>query len=251
MSLTSRAMLRSLRPAPALRSLQPSIRRNFMAIPGTESQILRETRILPYKSWSLYTIIADVDSYSTFVPFCKSSKVTKWSEPDENGKKWPSEADLTVGWGAVEETFTSKLLCVPGTIVEALGGDAVTKIDGSDLAHYGNSVDTPAAENHIFKSLNTRWALKPFHYKPPSGKPEADFSEHTARDQTEVHLTIEFQFANPLYAALSKAVMPQVAPKMIEAFELRARKLLDGPGSNVKEGTAFSNAINAAKKMGA
>ncbi|KAM3077950.1 Coenzyme Q-binding protein coq10, mitochondrial [Clarireedia jacksonii] len=246
------AMLRSLRrPAPAIRSFQTPIQRNFIAIPGTESQTLIETRILPYKSWSLYTIIADVDSYSTFVPFCKSSKVTKWSEPDKNGKKWPAEAYLTVGWGGVEETFTSKLLCVPGTVVEALGGDAVTKIAKSELAHYGDSIDSPAAANSIFQSLNTKWVLKPFHYKPPSGQPEADFSEHAPTDQTEVHLTIDFQFANPLYAALSKAVMPQVAPKMIEAFELRARKLLDGPGANVKEGTAFGSVVNAAKKMGA
>lgn len=67
-----------------------------------------------------------------------------------------------------------------------------------------------------------------------------------------MHLTIEFQFANPLYTALSKAVAPQVAPKMIEAFEKRARKLLDGPGAKAVENkTSFGDAVGPVKKIGA
>lgn len=67
-----------------------------------------------------------------------------------------------------------------------------------------------------------------------------------------MNLVIEFQFANPLYTALSKAVAPQVAPKMIEAFELRARKLLDGPGAGkVDNKTSLGHAFDAAKKLGA
>lgn len=69
-------------------------------------------------------------------------------------------------------------------------------------------------------------------YKPPpAGDPRTEEAELPARDQTEVHLSIEFQFANPIYAALSKAVAPKVAGVMIEAFEARARKVLDGQGS--------------------
>ena len=48
-----------------------------------------------------------------------------------------------------------------------------------------------------------------------------------------MHLKLDFQFSNPVYAALSKAVAPKVAGVMIEAFEVRARKLLDGPGAAV------------------
>lgn len=75
--------------------------------------------------------------------------------------------------------------------------------------------------------------VKPFHYKPPSGEPRTDKREYPAREQTEVHLSLDFQFSNPIYAALSKAVAPKVAGIMIDAFEVRARKLLDGPGANV------------------
>jgi coenzyme Q-binding protein COQ10 len=240
-------VLRTLRPPPILRSFKPQAPRSFITLPGTEAQTLTATRILPYKSSSLYTLIADVDSYSSFLPYCLDSKVTKWSAPDQNGKKWPSEADLKVGWGGFEETFTSRLLCVPGSIVEALGGEAQTTLSKSELAHHAATFDSPAIANSVFQSISTRWKVKPFHYKPPTGQPQTDKTEHPARDQTEVHLSLDFQFSNPMYAALSKAVAPKVAGIMIEAFEVRARKLLDGPGAAVHE----DRTAGVAKKIGA
>jgi len=242
-------MLRTARPAFRSTKLQA---RRFISIPGLEAQSLTATRILPYNSSSLYTLIADVDSYSTFLPYCLGSKVTKWSTPDKDGKRWPSEADLKVGWRGYEESFTSRLFCVPGSVVEALGGEATTTLSKSDLKHHEESFDAPAKANSIFQSLNTRWSIKPFHYKPPSGKPQTDNAIHPAREQTEVHLTLDFQFSNPVYAALSKAVAPKVASIMIEAFELRARKLLDGPGASLPHGQKdpLDHAFSAAKKIG-
>lgn len=227
--MATKTALRALRPSAVFRA--PLSARSFLTLPGTEPTSLTATRILPYKSTNLYTLISDVDSYASFLPYCQASKVTKWSAPDKDGNRWPSEADLKVGWGGYEETYTSKLLCVPGSIVEALGGDAKTTIPRVDVEHHGETYNSPAASNAIFQSLSTRWTVKPFHYKPPSGQPQSDKAVHTPIDQTEVHLNIEFQFSNPIYAALSKAVAPKVAGIMIEAFEARARELLDGPGA--------------------
>lgn len=244
----SKAMLKTLRPASAFQSFKPQTQRSFISIP---SQSLSATRILPYRSSSLYKLIADVDSYSTFLPYCTESKVTKWSEPDADGKRWPSEADLKVGWGGLEEKFTSRLLCVPGSVVEALGGEATTSLPKSDLSHHAATLDAPATPNSIFQTITTRWHVKPFHYKPPTGQPQTDKTEHDAVDQTEVHLSIDFQFSNPIYAALSKAAAPKVAGIMIEAFEVRARKLLEGPGSAVKEKDSLDHLFSAGKKIGA
>jgi coenzyme Q-binding protein COQ10 len=241
----SKSILQTLRPQHAFRTLKPTTRRTFLNVPGTESQTITALRILPYNSNSLYRLIADIDSYSEFIPYCTSSKVTKWSEPTSEGKRWPSEADLKVGWGGMDETFTSRLFCIPGEVVEALGGEAVTSLPKADLKHHTATLDTPAAGNKIFKSLNTQWRLKPFHYKPPSGKPQTDMTEHPAKEQTEVHLSIEYQFANPMYGALSSAVAPKLAGTMIEAFEKRARKVLDGPGANVPENSPRADAANA------
>ena len=248
----SKSLLRVGRPLGPLHSLRPyaHTRRTFITLPGTETQNLSATRILPYKSSSLYSLIADIDSYSTFLPYCLDSKVTKWSAPDKDGKKWPSEAELKVGWGGFEETFTSRLLCVPGLVVEALGGDAVSTLSRSKVSHHSDTLDAPATPNNIFKNITARWAVKPFHYKPPTGTPQTDKTQHPARDQTEVHLTLDFQFSNPIYAALSKAVAPKVAGILIEAFEVKARKLLDGPGAAVAEQDPLDHVFSAGKKMG-
>jgi coenzyme Q-binding protein COQ10 len=63
-------------------------------------------------------------------------------------------------------------------------------------------------------------------------------------------LTLDFQFSNPIYAAVSKAVAPKVAGKMIEAFEVRARRLLDGPGSAIQEKHPLDKEVSAGKKIG-
>ena len=43
-------------------------------------------------------------------------------------------------------------------------------------------------------------------------------------------LRIQFEFANPLYSALSGAVVDKVADVMAEAFVKRAREVLGDPG---------------------
>lgn len=229
--MATRIAVRSLRQKNALHSFQP--RRSFINLPGTEATVLRETRILPYSSKSLYKLIADVDSYSAFLPYCQESRVTKWSSEDENGKRWPAEADLKIGWGGYEETFSSRLFCVPNKVVEALGGDAQSTIPRAAVRHHSSTLDSPYTANDIFKSIATRWNVKSLVYDTSTRHAPAGNTAGSGPDRTEVDLTIEFQFANPIYAALSRAVAPKVAAVMIEAFEERARKLLDGPEGDV------------------
>ncbi|KJZ75544.1 hypothetical protein HIM_05007 [Hirsutella minnesotensis 3608] len=182
-----------------------SPRRFFFNLPGLgagagndATQRLTASRVLPYAPEPLYELIADVDSYHRFVPYCSRSRVTQWSDPDPaTGRRWPTLADLHVGWGGFAEAFTSRLRCVPGISVEAVSGD--------DLA--------PASA--VFKTLVTRWSVQPV-------------STHPA-PSTEVHLTITYQFANPIYAAVSATVSDKVAGLMIEAFEKQAEERL-GPG---------------------
>lgn len=126
---------------------------------------------------------------------------------------------MKVGWGGFEETFTSKLNCVPDTIVEALGGDALSAVSKPQLGRLSR-LESPAVPNNIFKRLSTRWTVKPL-----SGQPST-----SGVIRTEVNLAIEFQFSNPIYGSLSKAVAPKVAEVMIEAFEKRAKLLLDRQG---------------------
>lgn len=193
---TARMPLRTMKG----RIATASSRRAFFSLPSDNTQTLTATRTLPYGQEALYELIADVDSYSQFVPYCSRSRVTRWTEPDTNGRKWPALADLHVGWGGFNEEFTSRLRCVPGVSVEAVSGDPA-----------GTSPSTDASA--VFKSLVTRWSLRSVSSSQPSSS-------------TEVNLSIKYQFTSPLYAAVSAAVSDKVAGMMIEAFEKQAMKRL-------------------------
>ena len=184
-------------------------KRRFFTLPSTDlTQRLTASCTLPYLSTRLYSVIADIDSYSTFVPYCSHSRVTQWSSPDSEGAQWPTRADLHVGWGGFDEKFTSTLTCVPYQSVEAISGGSS---DGLS--------ETNASE--VFKTLVTRWSLKPI-------------SENPKSPSTEVNLAITYHFANPLYAAVSSAVSDKIASIMIEAFKMQAAvRLRSGPTFHV------------------
>jgi coenzyme Q-binding protein COQ10 len=48
-----------------------------------------------------------------------------------------------------------------------------------------------------------------------------------------------------VYGIMSSAVAPKLASTMIEAFERRARKVLDGPGAAVPENSPEADRANA------
>ncbi|KAH8664295.1 dehydrase and lipid transport-domain-containing protein [Xylariales sp. PMI_506] len=199
--------------------------RTFFNLPSAPPQTLNARRRLPYAAAPLYEIIADVDSYPRFLPYCSHTRVTALSPPAPgDGRRWPARADLTAGWGGLSETYTSRVICVPDAgVVEAISGEARTEIPLADLQRWGLRDPGPLPEAAgggggvgVFKSLVTRWTVRPV-----AGR-DGDWSE--------VDLSIKFQFANPLYGAVSSAVADKVAPLMVEAFVKEARRVLGEPG---------------------
>ncbi|KAI0914116.1 hypothetical protein F4823DRAFT_438185 [Ustulina deusta] len=201
-------------------------------------QTLTASRRLPYNHAALYSLIADIDSYNTFLPYCSSSRVTSWTahKDPEFSRRWPTRADLTAGWGGLEQTYTSRVFCVPGSIVEALSGEGARSGIAPDiLARYGLK-DEPTSvspstvgsanggEEGVFKTLVTRWTVTPTTSNGRDGKVVQRTGEQT--EWSDVSLNIRFQFANPLYGAVSSAVADKIAPIMIEAFVERAKKVL-------------------------
>ncbi|KAF3038816.1 hypothetical protein E8E12_005856 [Didymella heteroderae] len=213
-----------LRPARrrALRLPQPtqsqSQSRTFLssflpAAPTPEIQTLRASRTLPYPSAPIYSIIADVPSYSAFLPYCTRSSITHWSAPDAaTGRRWPSIGVLTSSFGHLSESFASRVYCVPGAVVESVGGATATRLPEDAIRHHlrgeRGDVATHGAEGLLTHLRNT-WTV-----------------EQLAPRLTRIELALEFQFANPVYAALSQGVAPKVAEAMVRAFEERVRGLL-------------------------
>lgn len=188
-------------------------RRAFFPNPfASEKQTLTASRTLQYPASVIYDTISDVSSYSAFIPYCQSSQVTKTSQPASNGKSYPEEAKLTIGFNDdVSEAFWSRIYCQPERVVEAVAGLSESALHPTEVPHHNARppVDQDPTRNEaVLTQLATTWTLRP------------------AEGKTDVSLAIEYQFANPVYGALSAAAAPRVAEKMIEAFEKRVRDVV-------------------------
>lgn len=249
------ASLFTLRPTSALcphhhltsprRPLLHPLSRRAFSNPLTPLQTLTASRILPYRASDVFSIIADIESYPSFIPYCSSSTITSHSEPDSTYKKrWPRAADLRVGWGSYNEVFRSKVYCQPYKVLEAVAGSAESTLREDDVPHYypssSSSDSEKLEENPLFTSLLTRWSLHEFPFKsPPMDNSKAIHdagSEEDSAPRTEVHLVIEARFASVVYSALSQAAAPKVAGMMIEAFEKRAKEVLGRGHAAGREG---------------
>jgi len=219
-------------------------RRPFLQNALNADQNLTASRVLRFPSAVIYDIISDVGSYSQFLPYCQSSKVTKTSQPASDGKRYPEEATLVIGFNdTLREAFTSRIYCVPGRIVEATSGEAETALSGDDIRHHNPRPELQSDASRvdtIMRKLTTRWTLRPYHYKPPPAaavhvdsthKNHEETSGVPAQQWTEVHLTVNFQFRNPMYSVITSAAAPKVAEKMITAFEDRVRAVMQGPAA--------------------
>ncbi len=63
----------------------------------------RETRTLPYTATQMYALVADIESYPQFLPWCRSARILK-----SDGAEMLAE--LTIGYKMIRESFTSRVL---------------------------------------------------------------------------------------------------------------------------------------------
>ncbi|KAK6439608.1 Coenzyme Q-binding protein coq10, mitochondrial [Oleoguttula sp. CCFEE 5521] len=253
---SSRSLVHSVRN---IRRIPQQQRRTFLPNPfGSGPQTLTASRTLDYSHETIFDVISDVSSYSSFIPYCQTSTVTKSSNPDPDTKKtYPEEASLTIGFdSAVAEKFHSRIYTIPGTSIEALSGAAESSLPASKTSHHNPRPDTasdPTRSKSVLTHLSTLWTLKPFRYKPPPESAKEPGTQHMnhqetsdlpGQDRTDVSLKIEYQFANPVYGAMSAAAAPKVAEKMIEAFERRVKEVVASRGGAGERGkVGGSNSI--------
>lgn len=197
LKLASRAFLTCRRP-PVL-----TPRRTFLdsVFQANKPLTINVSRTLPYPREKLYDLIVDVDAYSSFLPYCQHSRVTTWSrQPGADGatggaRAWPTEGELTVGFGPITQSYTSRIVCVPGRSIEALSG----KQEGA-----------PAGSP--FESLVTKWTV-------------GDAIVKRIGTWSTVDLDLTMRLADPLVQMMLSKVVDETATKMVDAFEQRAREL--------------------------
>ncbi|MAQ71440.1 MAG: ubiquinone-binding protein [Alphaproteobacteria bacterium] len=63
-----------------------------------------EKRHVPYSQAQMFDLVASVDTYKDFAPWCVASRIKKWDGPDV------FYADLVIGYKMFRERFSSKVV---------------------------------------------------------------------------------------------------------------------------------------------
>lgn len=174
----------------------------------------------------LHSVIADVDSYQSFLPFTSASRVLSaahFSHPDgrrepqaaagkgwlqgTEGDRWQMDAELRIGAMGFDEGYVSLVEMEVGKWVKvrfSLPSLALFAVL-TDLFH----LQATAKDASMFRHLSTLWSFTPL------------FPSTAATPQTKVDLNLAYQFTSPLHAAALSAVWDKVSALMVQKFEER------------------------------
>nr|WP_298104141.1 type II toxin-antitoxin system RatA family toxin [uncultured Shinella sp.] len=136
-------------------------------------------RPAPHSPEEMYALVADVERYPEFLPLCEALNVRSRKERD--GKEL-LVADMTVGYKAIRETFTTQVL-----------------LNGAERAIDVKYIDGP------FRYLDNRWRFEPL---PDGG--------------CSVHFFIDYEFKSRILGALMGSMFDRAFRMFTEAFEKRA-----------------------------
>ncbi|MDX3929400.1 MAG: type II toxin-antitoxin system RatA family toxin [Shinella sp.] len=136
-------------------------------------------RQVPHTPDNMFALVADIERYPEFLPLCEG--LTIRSRKERDGKELLI-ADMTVGYKAIRETFTTQvLLSEPEHAID------VKYIDGP------------------FRYLDNRWRFEP-----------------TGDDACRVHFFIDYEFKSRILGALMGSMFDRAFRMFTEAFETRA-----------------------------
>lgn len=139
-------------------------------------------RRVKHSPGQMFALVADVEAYPEFVPMCEALTVRSRKERDG---VTILVADMTVGYKAIRETFTSQVVLKPEeNLID------VRYIDGP------------------FRFLQNRWDFQP-----------------AGGNETDVHFFIEYEFKNRMLGMVMGAMFDRAFRMFSEAFERRADKV--------------------------
>ena len=153
----------------------------------------------------LFAIVADVNKYHEFLPFCRRSKVTHEIDKDR------FEAELEIGFKVFNERYTSRVTL-----------DRPRKVVAEDKS---NEEDGGGA---LFEKMKTVWRFRELEEEE-----EEDVSDVENRKKKNVSTVVDFEIAfkvkSSAHAAALSVFFEDVANTQIQAFEKRCRSLMSLP----------------------
>ncbi len=136
-------------------------------------------RRVGHSAAEMFALVADVERYPEFLPLCEALVIR---ERRQRGTASLLIADMTVGYGSIHETFTSRVFLQPDD-----GAIDVAYLDGS------------------FSRLDNRWRFR-------DAGPGA----------SEISFFIDYEFRNRVLGALMGTMFDRAFHAFSEAFERRA-----------------------------
>ena len=159
-----------------------------------------EKRFLPYPPAQLFEVVAAVDRYPEFLPWCLAARIRS----SEKLRGAPGQtlivADLVIGSGMIRERYRSRVILQPPQRI------VVTYVEGP------------------FRCLNSSWTLEPV--APSARRPEGG---------TMLTFHVEFEFRSTLLQSLMSVLFNDAMSRMVAAFEGRAKQLYSArPSSSTR-----------------
>ncbi|MDE1158746.1 MAG: type II toxin-antitoxin system RatA family toxin [Neorhizobium sp.] len=139
-------------------------------------------RPVKHSADDMYALVADIERYPEFLPLCEALAIRTRKERDG---KTLLLADMTVGYKAIRETFTTQVLLNPAE----------------------KAIDVKYIEGP-FKYLDNRWRF-----------------EDVAGGGSMVNFYIDYEFKSMILGALMGSMFDRAFRMFAEAFETRADKI--------------------------
>jgi coenzyme Q-binding protein COQ10 len=145
----------------------------------------RTTRRVPFTPRQMFDLVADVEKYPQFLPLCEALVVqTRQREGDSE----IIVAQMTVGYMAIRESFTSRVALDPTRLLV-------------------NAAGVPGAASGPFSRLENRWA-----FKEAAGGCSIDFA-------------IDYELKSLTLQMLVGGLFDRAFRRYAEAFEMRAHAI--------------------------
>jgi coenzyme Q-binding protein COQ10 len=144
----------------------------------------RTTRRVRHSAAEMFELVADVEKYPLFLPLCTGLKIRKRAQ-DEQGREVLT-ADMSVGYRAVRETFTSRVV-----------------LDRASMEIHVTYIDGP------FSKLDNRWTFR-------------DVENGAGAKSCDVLFFIDYEFRNRMLGVLMGGMFETAFRRFAEAFERRA-----------------------------
>jgi coenzyme Q-binding protein COQ10 len=149
----------------------------------------RTTRRVAFTPRQMFDLVADVEKYPQFLPLCEALLVKK---RERNGDKDVLIAEMTVGYMAIRESFTSRVALDPASLT----------------VHAGSVPEYPSGP---FRRVENTWTFAP----APGG--------------CDVGFYISYDFKSLMLQALVGGLFDRVFRRYTQAFEERARVVYGAP----------------------